>query len=174
VYIGEVELAGNPYVDKQPDIEKTIRNVYIFPLKVKGTNTPPLLKKELLEKKEEIVRKKVHKLSLEDLELKARYSHNESGKREVISDVYERNLIVSEYAKRKANGICQLCDQPAPFHNVDGEPYLETHHIEWLSKGGLDVIENTAALCPNCHRKMHVLNLPADVTKLKNKITPRV
>ncbi|WP_296863638.1 HNH endonuclease [Thermosyntropha sp.] len=35
--------------------------------------------------------------------------------------------------------------------NLTGEP-----HIEWLSRGGTDTIDNTVALCPNCHRKMHV------------------
>ena len=48
-----------------------------------------------------------------------------------------------------------------------GDPYLETHHIEWLSKGGEDTIDNTVALCPNCHRRMHSLNSKKDVEKLK-------
>jgi 5-methylcytosine-specific restriction protein A len=174
VYIGVVELSDLPYLSRQPDIEKNIRDVYIFPLKLKGNKHPPLLKKELLETKEEIVRKKAHKLPLDELEFKARYAVKEGGKREVVTNVYERDQIVSEYAKRKANGICQLCNQPAPFLNPDGEPHLETHHIEWLSKDGKDIIENTVALCPNCHRKMHVLNLPADVAILKNKNSSNV
>ena len=174
VYIGEVELAGNPYIDKQPDKNNAIRDVFIFPLKLKGPAHPPLLKKELLEKKEETVRKNAHKLSLEELELRAIYSHKESGKREVTSSVYERNQLVSEYAKRKAKGFCQLCNQPAPFCNLEGEPHLETHHIIPLKNDGDDCIENVAALCPNCHRKMHILNLPADVTTLKNKSSSRV
>ena len=48
---------------------------------------------------------------------------------------YERNAYVSEYAKRRANGICQ--QKGVPFKNKDGELYLETHHIEWLSRGEL-------------------------------------
>jgi 5-methylcytosine-specific restriction protein A len=44
----------------------------------------------------------------------------------------------------------------------EGEPFLEVHHIEWLSSEGKDVIANTAALCPNCYRKMHILNLIKD------------
>jgi 5-methylcytosine-specific restriction protein A len=174
VYIGEVELADGPYRSRQPDSEKTIRDVYIFPLKLKGRKRPPLLKKELLETKEEIIRKKAHKLPLAELEFQAKYSFKEGGKREVVTEVYERDSIVSEYAKRKADGICQLCNQPAPFRNLDGEPYLETHHIEWLSNDGKDLIENTVALCPNCHRKMHVLNLPEDAATLKKKSSTRV
>jgi len=170
IFIGEVELADEPYIDKQPDIKNTVRDVYIFPLKVKGIDRPPVLKKELLERKEELIRKKVHKLSLEELEFRTRFSYKESSRREVLSAVFERDQNVSEYAKRRANGICQLCNQPAPFRNLDGEPHLESHHIERLADDGLDIIENTVALCPNCHRKMHILNLPADVAILKNKM----
>jgi 5-methylcytosine-specific restriction enzyme A len=171
VFIGEVELVGTPYIDQQADSEENIRKVYIFPLKVKGSNHPPLLKKELLEKKDESIHKIVHKLSLEELGIRAKFSHKESGRREVISSVRERDQVVSEYAKRKANGICQLCNQPAPFLNRDQEPYLETHHIIPLADDGPDIIENVAALCPNCHRKMHILNSHDDVTILKNKIS---
>ena len=45
---------------------------------------------------------------------------------------------------------------PAPFKKRNGEPFLEVHHVMWLSEGGSDSIENTVALCPNCHRKVHV------------------
>lgn len=82
---------------------------------------------------------------------------------------YSRNRFVVAYAKKRANGICQLCDLPAPFKDVNGEPYLETHHIIWLSKGGKDIIENTVALCPNCHRKMHILDSPDDIKGLEQK-----
>lgn len=51
----------------------------------------------------------------------------------------------------------------------DGKPYFECHHIDWISKGGSDSNENTVALCPNCHRKMHVLNDPKDVEKLRTQ-----
>jgi len=69
---------------------------------------------------------------------------------------YIRNQYIVEYAKRKANGICQDCFEPAPFINKNtGEPFLETHHIIPLAEGGEDTIENTIAICPNCHRKRH-------------------
>ncbi|MBO4787808.1 MAG: HNH endonuclease [Lachnospiraceae bacterium] len=84
--------------------------------------------------------------------------------------VRERCEAVSVLAKRRANGICQLCGAAAPFVNHEGVPYLETHHIEWLSKGGEDSEENTVALCPNCHKKMHILNDPDDVVFLKGLV----
>ena len=88
-------------------------------------------------------------------------------KESVTRQEYRRNAIIAAYAKRRANGICQLCLKAAPFKTPEGEPYLEVHHIEWLMNGGSDSVENTVALCPNCHRKMHSLNLPEDVRKLK-------
>lgn len=83
------------------------------------------------------------------------------------TSTYVRNTYVAEASKRRANGICQLCGQPAPFKDKNGNPYLESHHIIWLSEGGADTLENTAALCPNCHRKMHVVKDVDDVEKLR-------
>jgi len=77
-------------------------------------------------------------------------------------------------AKRRANGVCQLCRKEAPFKNKNGEPYLETHHIKPLSKAGADTIENTVALCPNCHRRMHVLNDIEDIMILQKGIIQNI
>jgi len=33
---------------------------------------------------------------------------------------------------------------------------LESHHITTLATGGADSPENTAALCANCHRELHL------------------
>ena len=86
--------------------------------------------------------------------------------RMVTSSRYERDPYIAVYAKERANGICQLCHHEAPFRNSRGEPYLETHHIIWLSEGGADSVDNVVALCPNCHRKMHIVNDDADVRYL--------
>lgn len=79
----------------------------------------------------------------------------------------QRNQNIIEYAKRRAVGICQLCGSAAPFNDRDGNPFLEVHHIIWLSREGNDCIENAVALCPNCHRQMHILDLKKDREKLK-------
>ncbi|MYM26255.1 hypothetical protein GTP46_26855 [Duganella sp. FT135W] len=56
----------------------------------------------------------------------------------------------------RANGYCERCRKPAPFKRLrDKKPYLEVHHIQLLSQGGLDSVENTQALCPNCHSEVH-------------------
>jgi 5-methylcytosine-specific restriction protein A len=170
-YIGEVELADNPYLSRQTDSEKTLRDVTVFPLILRGNVHPPRIKKEVPATKEEIIRKKAQKLPLDEPGFQAKYSLKESSRREVVSEVFDGDQIVSEYAKRRADGICQLCSLPAPFKNHNGDPFLEIHHIVPLAEGGQDTIGNVAALCPNCHRKMHVLNLPADVVRLRNRAT---
>lgn len=57
---------------------------------------------------------------------------------------------------------------PAPFNDQQGNPFLESHHIDWPSNGGKSPIQNIVSLCRYCHRKMHVLNLEKYVNKLKS------
>lgn len=74
----------------------------------------------------------------------------------VLTKLYKRNQDVIVTVLERANGICEQCNQIAPFlRSVDSTPYLEVHHKLPLSKGGEDTIENAIALCPNCHRKNH-------------------
>ena len=82
---------------------------------------------------------------------------------EVTTRVYKRSPYVVAEVLLRANGKCQSCQRDAPFLKEDGTPFLEVHHIEWLSKGGEDSVENAIALCPNCHRQAHhgVLELAA-------------
>lgn len=92
------------------------------------------------------------------------------GRRSVTSSTFVRSAEVVKETKRRANGICQFCNQPAPFIDKKGNPYLEVHHIIWLSRGGEDSTANTVALCPNCHTRMHILDKAEDVEKLKRII----
>jgi len=111
---------------------------------------------ENLERLEEKYQNEIKKISLRALEQKALEKEKVPQKVLVNSIQYIRDPIIVEYVKRKANGICQDCHQPAPFINKKtGEPYLEIHHIVPLSQGGSDTIDNVIALCPNCHRKRH-------------------
>ena len=88
-----------------------------------------------------------------------------------ITTSFARDLYVSEYAERRAKGKCDLCHAAAPFSGSDGNPYLECHHIDWLANNGPDAIENTVALCPNCHRRMHIVKDPEDIEKLRKRAT---
>jgi 5-methylcytosine-specific restriction protein A len=73
----------------------------------------------------------------------------------VTSREFKRNPYVVAEVLFRADGKCQYCKRDAPFKREDGTPFLEVHHIEWLSRGGEDSVENAIALCPNCHRQAH-------------------
>ena len=69
---------------------------------------------------------------------------------------YNRNRDVVEERLNRAKGICEECKCSAPFNRKkDGSPFLEVHHVQPLSQGGLDIVENTIAVCPNCHAEIH-------------------
>jgi 5-methylcytosine-specific restriction protein A len=87
---------------------------------------------------------------------------------------YRRSEYVRLYALRRAGKNCELCEQEAPFTRSDGSPYLEVHHIKPLADGGPDTIDNVCALCPNCHRKMHIVSDPDDVSKLLKSAEKRL
>jgi len=166
MYRGTVELYQDPYTEKQKGEDNNYRNVWMFPLRLKSGDIP--LDEKLLRDCETKKENYAKRLSLS--ELKEKIKDNQSNIvsiRTIKNTAYIRNSIISEYSKRRANGKCQLCNIDAPFNDKQGKPYLETHHIKWLSQGGNDTIENTVALCPNCHRKMHILDLMNDKEKLE-------
>ena len=69
---------------------------------------------------------------------------------------YKRNPDVVAAVLIRSNGVCEECNQKAPFLRAkDNSPYLEVHHKVQLSQGGEDTVENAIAVCPNCHRKLH-------------------
>ena len=53
---------------------------------------------------------------------------------------------------------------------LSGAAVIETHHIIWLAQGGSDSTDNVVALCPNCHRKMHIVNDNRDVEMLQKLV----
>ncbi len=75
---------------------------------------------------------------------------------QTISYVYQRNPDVIVETLTRAQGVCEECNKPAPFlRSKDNSPYLEIHHIVALADGGKDSLDNTKAMCPNCHKKLH-------------------
>lgn len=72
-----------------------------------------------------------------------------------VRRLYRRSEQVRQYVLMRANGICESCRKPAPFRRKDGSPYLEPHHINRLSDGGLDHPQYVGAICPACHREIH-------------------
>ena len=111
----------------------------------------------------------LRELSVADLKGKAKEASKKPKSSTNIHVVFVRDRYVAALAKRRARGKCELCRKAAPFSNAIGEPYLESHHIDWLAHGGSDTIENTVALCPNCHRKMHIIQDDRDVALLKRR-----
>ncbi|HHG3065573.1 TPA: HNH endonuclease [Vibrio parahaemolyticus] len=166
-YVGEVVLDDEPYSEVRDDEECKPRQVYIFPLKLVSGERK--VKKQDRDNVESVRVRKAKRLTLEELQALADKGGKTATRYQQQSTSYERNVWVAELAKRLAKGQCQLCLDPAPFKNAKGGPYLETHHIVWLSKGGDDSTENTVALCPNCHKKMHIVDDAKDVEALKSR-----
>ncbi|MCK5630643.1 MAG: HNH endonuclease [Nanoarchaeota archaeon] len=187
--IGNALLIFDKYVNASPDKKHkltyynqhynppyTMAASYIIPLiesfeyietLIENQQVP--IKEDKLNKSEEQNQRIIRKYSSEELRKRIDAQQKKSGTRKTFSSQYVRSPYIVELAKRNAKGICQLCANQAPFKDKNDEPFLETHHIEWLSQGGEDSIENTVALCPNCHRKMHILNLHEDKNKLKTR-----
>ncbi|WP_123301294.1 HNH endonuclease [Vibrio crassostreae] len=168
-YVGEVALDGEAYSETQDDEQGNPRKAYLFPLQlVTGERQ---VKKEDRDSVESVRVRKAKKLTVEELQALAAKGRKTATRYQQKSTSYERNIWVAELAKRLAKGQCQLCLKPAPFNNTKGDPYLETHHIVWLSKDGDDTSDNTVALCPNCHKKMHIVDDKDDVEALKFRCT---
>ena len=167
-YMGEVELHGEPYQEMQVGEDGVDRKVWMFPLLLKSDENPrTYIDKQLIEGIYDDEAKLAVSLGIDELRGRAiRNGSEASGSRITNSTTYTRNSYVAEYTKRMAKGVCQLCEVAAPFSYLNGDPYLESHHIDWLSNGGPDTIFNTVALCPNCHKKMHVRHDKNDIEKL--------
>ena len=76
-------------------------------------------------------------------------------KKEVTSTTYARDPQVRAWVLINANGICELCNEPAPFLDKDGDAFLEVHHVIPLAECFRDTTDNAVALCPNCHKRCH-------------------
>lgn len=162
MFRGRVRLVAEPYQDTQAG-----RLVWIFPLKIVDKDS--LIPEEVIEKNDEQKRKEAERLSSKALLERAKKVSGQS-RRIVKSQTYVRDAYVAEHTKRRANGTCDLCGKPAPFNDKNGNPYLESHHVHWLSRGGEDTIYNTVALDPSCHKKIHVLDDAEDYEVLKKRI----
>ncbi|HDR7517005.1 HNH endonuclease [Bacillus mobilis] len=165
---GRVKLQGIPYQEIQEDQEKQKRKVWIFPLElIYGDVTVP---EDVIKSQQVSNQKKAEKLKGDALKERAQKANVKCSIRNTTTKTYVRDEYVAQYAKERAKGVCELCNQPAPFEDKKGEPYLESHHVKWLSNGGEDTIYNTVGVCANCHRRLHVLNDKTDVEKLEEKL----
>lgn len=162
IYQGRVKLDSVPFHETQLDINNNNRKVWVFPLKLIDQAGPvPILEKDF--QKVRMARENnVKKLSEEELRRRIKSTGDKVSRRQVVGNKYDSSEEIKELAKRKANGKCVLCNNDAPFRDKHGLPFLEGHHIISLASGGPDTEGNVVALCPNCHRKMHILDLKED------------
>lgn len=150
---GQVKLVSEPYQTKQQDEDGRIRNVWIFPV-APIDNMSDLANPDPA---------KLPKLSTKELAVRSQMISKEVKEPKISQTVvYHRDEYLKEMVKRIADGTCQLCGNPAPFEDKYGEPYLEEHHVKRLADGGTDTIDNVVAICPNCHRKVHILESEID------------
>ena len=160
------------------DRNANVRQGYFFPFDQSGTHEVLQYVKELLpewlssllprrgdsgaeslEEMERLFKRKVSEsLNLPSKERRARLANAQKhpSQTQVLTTVFVRNPDVVAEVLSRAHGRCELCKSSAPFLRAsDGSPYLEVHHRVWLADGGDDTLENSIALCPNCHRKAH-------------------
>lgn len=167
LYCGEVKTIRRPYFKYQYFTKNEKRKIIIFPLIVKNLTS---ISSQFFDSTINI---KSYKNKKEDTLIKNidTYQKNYDNKNYVNAKEkkYYRNPDIAYISKKYAKGICQLCQKAAPFQDKDGNPYLESHHIEWLSRGGKDRLDNVIALCPNCHKKMHIIDDKKDVKLLQQK-----
>lgn len=158
-YKGIVKLIEQPYQEEQEDAEGKLRKVWIFPIL-------PISELSQVDIQEE----EIASLDTEELAKKVGDRTGKVGnpsKKEVAEYNRDKNLKI--LVKRFAEGKCQLCMTDAPFIDQYGIPYLEEHHVKSLADGGADIMANVVAICPNCHRRIHILKDLQDQERL-NKI----
>lgn len=170
VYKGQVKLAGQVQTGQQIDDDGVLRKVIIFPLTFVNGATGAV-SEEQGKCIEEIKTKQAKKLTLDKLKKKIKaIQSTQTSVRQTVSNVYQRNPLISLFAKRSANWTCQKCGMKSPFKDdIMNNAFIQSHHIEWLEKGGTDTIDNVIALCPNCHKIVHISPDQKIVNLLKAK-----
>lgn len=84
--------------------------------------------------------------------------NDEPATKSVTVNQYHRSMDVRIAILNNAKGICECCDQNGPFIDDQERHYLEVHHVKPLAENGPDQINNTVAVCPNCHKALHYAN----------------
>lgn len=71
-----------------------------------------------------------------------------------------RSRVLVEQLQELYEGRCQLCRwNPRDGY---GRNLCHVHHIQWLSRGGSDDMDNVALICPNHHAAVHSCDAPLD------------
>jgi 5-methylcytosine-specific restriction enzyme A len=71
-----------------------------------------------------------------------------------------RNRALADQLQELYDGRCQICRwNPQDGY---GRNLCHVHHIQWLSRGGADELDNLALICPNHHAAVHGCDAPFD------------
>ena len=75
----------------------------------------------------------------------------------VAAPVFERDPYVRAISRKRAQYRCEVpnCTSEVFVTSLE-KPYCEVHHILPLASGGTDTLDNTACVCANHHRELHV------------------
>ena len=81
----------------------------------------------------------------------AAYGNLTPGRRTVVSSKIERDARVRKVTLQRAGNRCEIatCLDQGDFERID------VHHITPLGQRGSDHTDNTVALCPACHARVH-------------------
>jgi 5-methylcytosine-specific restriction enzyme A len=86
----------------------------------------------------------------------------------------ERNSSISKKVKDIKGYVCEACefDFKTKYGNL-GEKFIEAHHLTPIStleigKFKIDIVNDFAVLCSNCHSMIHRLENPSDLKQLKS------
>jgi 5-methylcytosine-specific restriction enzyme A len=78
----------------------------------------------------------------------------------LYKQVPSRNPRLAGELQEMYDGRCQICLwHPRQAYK---DSLCHSHHIQWLSRGGDDVLGNLALVCPNHHAAIHRLDAPLD------------
>ncbi|MBN3562942.1 HNH endonuclease [Amphritea spongicola] len=166
-YIGTADCLGY-HEESRPDKTGDSRNVYIFHLAINSDHDGIEAEPNFEIPASKNLKKKTTK-QLRDFCLLN--PPKQSNREKKLQFTYVRSEAIKLYVNARSRGICEGCEEPAPFKTNKG-PFLECHHIHRLSDGGPDHPLNVAALCPNCHRRAHHSIDAVEFNKLLiNKVT---
>lgn len=168
-YRGIVKLVDEPFREDECDVDGIPRKVWKFPVKL--INDKDVMDVVLIDEQEAHLHKQVVENMSSALELFASATKMvlSGSERTVKTRRVHTNPVIGEYVRMRADGKCELCGCDAPFkHN--GRPYLELDHIVPVAQGGKDTVDNIAAVCPNCNRRMALLKSPEDEMILRNNM----
>lgn len=94
----------------------------------------------------------------------------EERRRYLFMQAIKRDPRLVQALRERYHGRCQICAwEPRTLYGTD---VCETHHIQWLSRGGYDTESNLVLLCPNHHRAIHRCDAQFDWDRLRFVFTP--